>query len=272
MSDEQQQLDFPGNSRPEVEDGVAEPPPRGKYVVFVDESGDHGTGNIDPSYPLFVLAFCVFHKRHYTSCVVPSVHDFKFKHFGHDCVVLHEHEIRKEKGAFAGLFAGKADKDAFMSELGQIVEASNFVLISCVVWKDRLTRGTRNIYHLALEHCLDGLHDFLIEKDQLDATTHVVFERRGKNEDRQLELEFRRICGGSRRKAPLPFEIVLADKKTNSAGLQLADLVARPIGLSVLRPGQPNRTYTILERKFYCEGGREQLGVGIDGYGLKVLP
>jgi len=36
----------------------------------------------------------------------------------------------------------------------------------------------------------------------------------------------------------LPFELVLADKKTNSEGLQFADLVARPVGLSVVRPGR----------------------------------
>ena len=28
-----------------------------KYVVYVDESGDHGLKNIDPNYPVFVLAF-----------------------------------------------------------------------------------------------------------------------------------------------------------------------------------------------------------------------
>lgn len=40
--------------------------PYSKYVVYVDESGDHGMVNIDPNYPVFVLAFCVFHKRHYS--------------------------------------------------------------------------------------------------------------------------------------------------------------------------------------------------------------
>ena len=34
------------------------------YVVYVDESGDHSLERIDPDYPVFVLALCVFHKRH----------------------------------------------------------------------------------------------------------------------------------------------------------------------------------------------------------------
>lgn len=27
------------------------------FLVFVDESGDHGLDSIDPGYPVFVLAF-----------------------------------------------------------------------------------------------------------------------------------------------------------------------------------------------------------------------
>lgn len=52
------------------------------YVVFVDESGDHGTGSIDPSYPMFVLAFRVFEKEAYATRVAPAVTRFKFRHFG----------------------------------------------------------------------------------------------------------------------------------------------------------------------------------------------
>ena len=58
--------------------------------------------------------------------------------------------------------------------------------------------------------------------------THVVVECRGKKEDQELELEFRRLRDGSTLgNRQLPFDIVFADKKTNLAGLQLADLVAR---------------------------------------------
>jgi hypothetical protein len=34
----------------------------GDYIVYVDESGDHGLRSMDPNYPLFVLAFCIFDK------------------------------------------------------------------------------------------------------------------------------------------------------------------------------------------------------------------
>ena len=100
-----------------------------------------------------------------------------------------------------------------------------------------------------------------------------MVECRGRKEDNELELEFRRICDGANRLGRrLPFDVVFADKKVDSPGLQLADLVARPIGLQVLRPQQPNRAFDLLARKFYCSGGRAQVGSGFQGWGLKVFP
>ena len=63
-----------------------------------------------------------------------------------------------------------------------------------------------------------------------------------------------------------------ADKKTNTAGLQLADIAARPIGLSVLRPNQPNRAFAVLERKIYqeSEGQYEPFVFPIKAKGPKV--
>lgn len=249
--------------------------PFSKYIVYVDESGDHSLGKIDAQYPLFVLAFCVFHKRHYSEQVVSALEKFKFNHFGHDQVVLHENEIRKEKGAF-NIFKSPEERTAFLDELTEIIERSNFILISCVIDKRRLTRhvdANSNPYHLALGFCLETLYEFLQEKHQHGKKTHVVVECRGKKEDNELELEFRRICDGANRLSKqLPFDVLFADKRTMSSGLQLADLVARPIGLSVLKPEQPNKAFEVLKRKFYCDGGRETVGSGYEGMGLKIYP
>lgn len=251
--------------------------PAGKFsnfVVYVDESGDHGMETVDGNYPVFVLAFCVFHKRHYSEKVVPALQKFKFNHFGHDLAVLHEHEIRKEKGDFK--FQTRRQKQDFLLELNSIIEASNFILISCVIDKAQLRSKPGvppNPYHLALGFCLETLYELLREKNQDDKLTHVVVECRGKKEDNELELEFRRICDGANRwgKA-LPFDVKFADKKVNLAGLQLADLVARPIGLRVLRPDQENRAFDVLKRKFFCSGGRECVGEGFENWGLKIYP
>lgn len=247
----------------------------GKYIVYVDESGDHGMQSIDKTYPIFALAFCIFYKIHYGEKVVPALEAFKFKYFGHDQVVLHEHEIRKEKGAFR-IFPTRETKDKFLSDLTTIVEESNFILASCVIDKKRLGNhpdAGENPYHIALGHCVMSLYDFLVEKGEEEKLTHVVVEKRGSKEDKELELEFRRVCAGNNPKGiSLPFEILFADKKAMSTGLQLADLVARPIGLHVLKPWQSNRSFDSLKSKLFCEGGRERVGQGYDGWGLKIFP
>jgi hypothetical protein len=258
---------------PETAQGVARR--FSDFVVYVDESGDHSLVSIDKDYPVFVLALCVFHKRHYSEKIVPAVEKLKFNYFGHDSVVLHESEIRKQRGAFAFL-AQRAVREQFMGQLSSIMAASNFILIACVVDKARLPKNdgaTSNLYHIALGICLDALRGFLAEKRQDSLKTHVVVECRGKKEDTELELEFRRICDGNNPSGKeLPFEIVFADKKTNLDGLQLADLVARPVGINHLRPAQENKAFELLKSKFYCAGGRAQVGREYENVGLLVYP
>jgi hypothetical protein len=245
------------------------------YVVYVDESGDHSLERIDPDYPVFVLALCVFHKRHYAEKIIPAVEKLKFNYFGHDSVVLHEHEIRNQKGDFAFL-SHKPTREEFINQLSSIMEASNFILMACVVDKARLNRNEgagSNPYNIALGICLEVLRGFLEEKKQDHLQTHVVVECRGKKEDAELELEFRRICDGENPgNRQLPFNVIFADKKTNLKGLQLADLVARPVGLNYIRPEQANQAFDVLKNKFFCAGGRELVGQDYQNVGLKIYP
>jgi len=50
---------------------------------------------------VFVLIFSIFGKQAYYQSVVPGVQELKFDLWGHDCVVLHSHEIRKAHGGFS---------------------------------------------------------------------------------------------------------------------------------------------------------------------------
>ncbi len=88
-----------------------------------------------------------------------------------------------------------------MDELTTLIDESNFILIACVIDKPALKeRGevaVDNPYHYALRYGLEQLVCFIEEKGQVDRDTHAVVECRGKKEDRDLELEFRRICDGA---------------------------------------------------------------------------
>ena len=245
------------------------------YVVYVDESGDHSLSSVDKNYPIFVLAFCVFYKSHYASVVVPMLERFKFRHFGHDMVILHESDIRKEIDPF-NIFPNREEHQKFIDELTGVINGVNFILISCVIDKRRFAAKSStdlNPYHIALASCLESLHELMVEKRQEKLKTHVVMECRGKKEDAALELEFRRICDGENRFGiPLSFSPILADKRSNSSGLQLADLVARPIGRHILDMSQKNRAFEVLKPKFFCKGGRRNLGKDYFGLGLKIHP
>jgi len=223
------------------------------YIMYVDESGDHSLKSIDAGCPVFVLSFCVFRKDDYAERVTPAVCKHKFAAFGHDMVVLHEHEIRKKTGAFSRL--GKEAREQFMESLTNIIATADFTLIAVVIDKRRLASKYANPahpYHLAMAFGLERLYRLLRSHGQDGRLTHIVCEARGSKEDAELELEFLRIRDGANfLNKRLPFELVIADKKTNSEGMQLADLTARPIGLSVLRPEQPNRAMATLESKFY---------------------
>lgn len=239
------------------------------FIIYVDESGDHSLRVIDHDYPMFVLSFCIFRKDIYAELVTPAIRKLKFATFGHDMVVLHEADIRRKKGPFSSL--SKAPREAFLNNLTDIIDASIFQLVAVVIDKRRLRERyvrPEHPYHLALEFGLERIYLLLRDAGQDDALSYVVCEARGAKEDAELELEFRRIRDGANYHGrQLPFDLIIADKKTNSEGLQLADLTARPIGLSILRPDQENRAMDVLEGKFYRNSGGYKQGVG-----LKVFP
>ena len=226
--------------------------PFSNYIVYVDESGDPNLEKINPHFPVFVLSFCVFEKGAYAKKVIPALSCLKFKHFGHDMIVLHERDIRKQTGAFKGLL----HQDEFLEELTSIIDGTDVKLIGVVIDKAELKKkysSPYDPYKLAMKYGLERLRDFLISCGEFNGKeTFVICESRGEKEDLELELAFRRICDkGNRNGEAYPFQLHMAKKSVNSNGLQLADLTARPIGLYVMRPSQPNRTYEILKRKFW---------------------
>jgi hypothetical protein len=233
------------------------------YVVYVDESGDHSLKNINSRYPVFALSFCIFKKNNYLK-TVEQFQNFKFKHFGHDIVILHENEIRRDRGIFSK-FKTKDTKNKFIAELTGIIKQQDFTIIATVIDKKALTKkyaNAHNPYNIAMKFCLERLDKFLADEVKNDEQTHIIFEQRGKQEDSELELEFRRVCDDNF----FNFNIVMANKQSNSTGLQLADLTARPIGINYMRPEQTNKAFEVIEQKF-----RKVDGI-YKKFGLKMFP
>lgn len=232
----------------------------GEHVVYVDEAGDHG--QVSNEFPLFVLAFCVFKKDDYAAAVLPAVHRLKFRYFGHDAVVLHEREIRKATAPFGFLRAPEV-RAAFMDHLSRLIREAPFTLIAVVVDKRRLgARYEGNPYELALDAGLVQVVRYLRSQEE-HALTHVVVESRGTKEDRELRDVFDALNRPAGSLSGANLELVFASKAQNHGGMQVADMVARPIGRHLIdAPGQPNRAYAILREKFWSSEAR----------GLVLLP
>lgn len=237
-----------------------------RFIVYVDEAGDHGPAS--PEFPVFVLAFCIFDKMEYANTVTSYMHRLKFKHVGHDALVLHEREIRKARPPFDFLLNSDR-RTEFMQDLDVLVSRSPFTLVAAVIDKPglhRVHKAPPNPYHLAMEFGLERIERY---RQELGDTgkLHVLFESRGKAEDADLELQFRRVCQTNALARPLDFEPLFVRKDANHCGLQLADLIARPIGRHVMKPNQANRAYDIIATKF-----RRSPTGAVEGWGLKVYP
>lgn len=112
---------------------------------------------------------------------------------------------------------------------------------------------------------------FCFEIGDVEVGGQIIAEKRDPTLDRQLDLAWLnlKIRGtGYLRATDIDKRIVsltLQSKTTNSAGLQLADLVVSPIGRYVLGKS-PKADWEIIQRKF-----RMHRGTHI-GAGLVVLP
>jgi hypothetical protein len=231
----------------------------GDYIFYADESGDHSLTSIDETFPAFALSLCAFRKDSYCRHTIPRFLQFKFQYFGHDAVVLHEREIRKQTGAFAFL-SDITLRERFIDELSEILHVSTFVVFASVIDKRylKLDLFPSNPYGIALRICLQCAFLFLQKRKQIGRIHHFIFEKRGAKEDGDLELEFRRVVDGENDlRVPFDgFHIHFSDKRTNSTGMQVADLTARPIGLQIVRPKQQNRAFEIIKPKLFQGGKR----------------
>lgn len=141
-----------------------EQPLHSEYIVYVDESGNHSLTTIDSSYPIFTLAFCIFKKTDYTTIASPKLQQLKFKHFGHDMAIMHEHDIRKPRGDFKFLQIANR-RESFMEDLNGLIASVPFTIVASVIDKrtflKKLNPPSNSPYNLSLLFCMERLQSFL---------------------------------------------------------------------------------------------------------------
>lgn len=241
-------------------------------VMFLDESGDHNLEVVDPQYPVFVLAGVIMDLSYAQHEAERELAQFKQDLFGRTDIILHTADITRNQYGFEGL-KDRSYRQRFFAAMNRLMASLDYKVVACAIHKDRhLAR-----YHVAaLDPYMLSLH-VLVERFCFEIGAEVgggliVAERRNPTLDRQLELAYLslRIQGTryiqakqvERRIAALK----LRPKSDNVAGLQLADLVATPIGRHVIGK-KDHDDYRVVEAKFR----RDRHG-NHEGYGLVVLP
>ena len=242
-------------------------------IMFMDESGDHSLDKIDKSYPMFVLAGCIFDFDYYSKVVEPEVNKLKIKHFGKTDVILRSYDIRKQKKEFACL-VDMTKRTAFYEDLDNFIKNTDFKIIAAAIRKDKLKsqyKSPDNPYHLCLRFILERAVMYLGRTDE--KLIFRIESRQTHNDEKLAEVyeSFRNKDQAMFKKDEIQAKLVdlsFNQKSQNIIGMQIADLVAYPIGKWVLDNSKENKAFEIIENKFH----KSLKSSSYLNYGLKIFP
>ena len=245
-------------------------------VMFLDESGNHDLRpeRINPNYPVFVLAGVIVDRAYARTVIEPQMRDFKLQFFGRDDIILHTKDMHRLRNGFESL-ANRNFRLEVYKELNAMIDGWDFKIVACAI---KLNEHVAQYGSNALDPYMYSL-DVLVERfckelDNAPDQGFICAEMRNPRLDQELRIAWeksRREGTAFASAAEIDEKIVhltLKDKKPNIAGMQLADLVASPVGRGVLKlPTKDDEvSRRVVKRKF------RRGWSGHRGYGLVVLP
>lgn len=249
--------------------------------MFLDESGDHNLDpkKVDSSYPLFVLAGCIFEQAYYEKVVVPAFNKLKVDFFDSTDIIFHTAEMIRPSKSKEKRFVKLIQADfrvRFYSALNGLLDKTDFKLAACVINKrDHLEKYGM----VALDPYLlsfDNLLNRFIFQIKTPEQGIIYAERRGGILDNQLDIAWlntkvngTQFVRGSEVKDKIE-GLKMIPKSKNETGLQIADFVASPIGRKMLKIKQKQGhevDFEVLKKKFICDKSGKILN-----YGLTVFP
>lgn len=232
--------------------------------MFIDESGDHNLDpkKVDDSYPIFVLAGCIFDVDYYRSVAIPEVNHLKESFFGGTDIIFHTAEMVRPLRSRERRYAALVDKDfriKFYSAINDLLSGLDFKLVACVIHKkdhwDRYGLAAADPYLLSFDNLLNR---FIFQMKYPDSG-EIIAEKRDPVLDNQLELTWLKskvsgtdlVRGIEISKKIDEFRTI--PKSRNEIGLQITDLVVSAIGRHILglreKPGH-EVSFSVLEKKF----------------------
>jgi hypothetical protein len=249
-------------------------------IMFIDESGDHNLDpkKIDSSYPIFVLTGCIFDEDYYKKTVVPAFKKLKKDFFGDSNIILHTAEMIRPSKSKEKRFMKLAQKEfrvKFYDSLNKLLDQTRFALAVCVIKKHDQWE----------EYGISALDPYLLSFNsllnrftfQIQSPEHgiIVAEKRGGALDNQLDIAWlnAKVSGtnlvrGKEIKERIE-NLKMFSKLENDIGLQIADLIASPIGRIVQglkkKPGH-EIDFDIIKKKLIGKNEKDK------DYGLTIFP
>ncbi len=253
---------------------------RPTYTLYMDECGSHVTSPINSTFPVFCLSGVVIADDDYLQ-MDRNWKNWKQKVLGSWDVIVHEPDVRHRTHKFRGETPEHGDQiedslDEFLADAGFLTIAAAVDLRAFVEAHptERVDEYLpKSCYLMCIDLLLERFIHFL-QHQASDARGNVVAESRGAKEDALVHAEFIRLhlegtqfVSESYFRNQLRPYVEFFRKRRNSSGLQLADLVARPIAEKILRPQTTPRRWDIIKPKL-SDGGKGEP----HKYGLKVFP
>lgn len=243
--------------------------------MFLDESGDHSLLKIDPQFPVFCLAGCIFDENDYIQNSKAKIDALKIRYFNNSNIILHSREIRKCESPF-NILLNSNTKQNFYTDLNNLIFNLSFTILASVILKEKLKNqynDPSNPYALSLQFIMERFLYFLEENNDVG---YISVESRDPKSNTDLLNTFTNIInngshGDKHNVSAERFQAKIQKmdfitKQQNQNGHQVADLIAYPIARFGLTKKKPNPTFAIIKPKFRSKYGK------IMGYGLKIFP
>ena len=242
-----------------------------KYYLYIDECGDQNLENFNPSFPIFTLCGILVSRENKRK-LEEAFNALKIEFWGSTDVIIHSREIRRCKKEFINLLDTNI-KAQFYERLNSILSQNNvYIIVACSILKEpfiKLFSNTEDVYGLSLSYLIER-SIFFIDDNSTDSSIDIIFEKRGKIEDRTLIKFYNGLrATGTKWVEPERLQNRISNftsksKKENIIGLQIADLIAYPIAKKVLNPEAANPAFEIIKPNIYSSHGTM--------LGFKIIP
>ena len=218
------------------------------HLLFLDECGTHDMGNIDPAFPVFVLAGLLVGEKYYAKTLVPRVKQLKLDNRLSPETVLQSRKIRKCEDAFQFLQTSPERRSKLYSSINNLFAGLRIRLFAVIIDKRRLRSRflvPLNPYYVSLSQLLSMVCGMPgMPGSWRPFVSRFVAESRGKREDKELQAEYQSLrtsgiwCYRStdvfnRRASTVrrlfPDRVDFVKKTKVVGGLELTDLAAYPI-------------------------------------------